>query len=115
MPILAFGLEGVRDNFIRYDLLDDRVSFLPGCFADTLPSAPTGPLAILRMDGDLYASTREILEALYDRVSPGGYVITDDYGYLPFCRQAVDEFRAERGINEPLHLADRSVAYWRKG
>ena len=115
LPILAFGLEGVRDNFIRYDLLDERVSFLPGWFADTLPSAPTGPLAVLRMDGDLYSSTREILEALYDRVSPGGFVIADDYGFLPPCRQAVDEFRAELGIDEPLHLADRTVAYWRKG
>ena len=114
-PVLAFGLDGVRDNFVRYDLLDERVSFLPGWFADTLSSAPTGSLAILRMDGDLYSSTREVLDALYDRVSPGGFVIADDYGFLPFCRQAVDDFRAEREIREPLLHVDRSVVYWRKG
>lgn len=115
LPFVAFSLEGVRDNFVRYDLLDEQVSFLPGWFADTLSSAPTGPLAILRMDGDLYSSTREILDALYDRVSPGGFVIADDYGFLPFCRQAVDDFRDARSISEPLRHADRTVAYWRKG
>jgi hypothetical protein len=115
MPKVAFSLQGVRDNFLRYDLLDENVSFLPGWFADTLSSAATGPLAILRMDGDLYASTWEILEALYDRVSPGGFVIEDDYGSWPSSRQAVDDFRASRDIREPLRHVDRNVVYWRKG
>ena len=112
-PMVAFGLEGVQDNFIRYNLLDDGVFFLPGWFAETLPRAPIGPLAILRIDADLYAATREVLENLYDRVSRGGFVIVDDYVY-PFCRQAVDGFRVERHIGEPLRYADRTVVYWRK-
>jgi O-methyltransferase len=115
MPKVAFGLEGVRDNFRRYDLLDERVRFVKGWFADTLGTTATGPLAILRMDGDLYASTTEILEALYDRVSPGGFVIEDDYGSWPSSRKAVDDFRAARDIREPLHHVDRAVVYWRKG
>ena len=113
-PKLAFSLEEVRDLFLRYDLLDERVVFLQGWFAETLPGAPIGPLALLRVDADMYASTREVLENLYDRVSPGGFVIVDDYGSFPFCRQAVDEFRAERNIGNPLQYADRTVAYWRK-
>ncbi len=113
-PLMAFSLEGVRDHFLRYGLLDGGVSFLPGWFAETLPGAPVGPLAILRIDADIYASTREALEHLYDRVSPAGFVIIDDYGAHPPCRRAVDEFRAEREIRDPVRFADRSIVYWRK-
>lgn len=113
-PQFAFSEEGVRDNFIRYDLLDDRVRFLPGWFSESLPGAEVGPLAILRMDADLYQSTKEVLESLYAKVTPGGFVIVDDYGFLPPCRQAVDEFRAEHGIAEPLTYVNHSCVYWRK-
>ena len=49
----------VRANFDRYGLLDDRVRFLEGWFADTLPMAPIEQLAVLRLDGDLYESTMD--------------------------------------------------------
>ena len=84
--------------FARYDLLDDRVRFLKGWFKDTLPTAPIEQLALLRVDGDLYESTWDALHALYDKVSEGGFVIIDDYGDFPPCRQAVDDFRQARGI-----------------
>ncbi|MDD5711942.1 MAG: PqqD family peptide modification chaperone [Smithellaceae bacterium] len=114
MPGVAFSLQGVRDNFLRYNLLDEGVLFLPGWFEETLRRAAIGPLAILRLDADLYSSTQEVLECLYDKVLPGGFVIIDDYGIYPFCRQAVDEFRQERSIRAPLTYADRTVVYWRK-
>jgi hypothetical protein len=113
-PQFAFSEEGVRDNFIRYDLLDDRVRFLPGWFSESLPGAEVGPLAILRVDADLYESTRDVLRHLYAKVSPGGFVIVDDYGFLPPCRQAVEEFRAEHRITEPLTYVNHSCVYWRK-
>ena len=113
-PWFAFSMEGVRDNFARYDLLDDRVCFLPGWFSDTLPAAPIEQLALLRIDADLYQSTREVLEALYDKVVAGGFVIVDDYGAFLACRQAVDEFRAARRIAEPLRRVDRHRVFWRK-
>ena len=113
-PSIAFGLEGVRDNFLRYGLLDENVVFLPGWFAETLPSAPVERLAVLRLDADLYASTREALESLYPRVSPGGFVVVDDYGLLEACRRAVDEYRARHGIAEPLEFVSRSCVYWRR-
>jgi O-methyltransferase len=113
-PQLAFNLQGVMDNFRRYELLDEGVVFLPGWFAETLSREPIGPLAILRIDADMYSSTREVLENLYHLVVPGGFVIVDDYGFFPFCRQAVDEFRSARNIREPLGYADRTVVYWRK-
>ena len=90
---LAVSLEQVQDNFRRYGLLDDQVRFLKGWFRETLPSAPIDRLAVLRLDGDLYQSTIEALESLYDRISVGGYVIVDDYGNVAGCRQAVHDFR----------------------
>jgi len=113
-PWLACPEAAVRVHFERYDLLDSNVCFLPGWLADTLPSAPTGPLAILRIDVDLYSSTAQCLDLLYDRVSPGGFVIVDDYGYLRCCRDAVDDFRRRRGVEEPIRWIDGSGIYWRK-
>ena len=90
---LAVSLEQVRSNFSRYDLLDDQVEFLEGWFKDTLPDAPIEALSVLRLDGDYYESTIQTLEALYERVSVGGFVIVDDYLHLEACRQAVNDFR----------------------
>jgi Macrocin-O-methyltransferase (TylF) len=114
VPWLAAGMGAVRDNFETYDLLSDGVRFLPGLFADTLPDAPVERLAILRIDGDLYASTRDVLEALYDRVTDGGYVIVDDYGCLEPCRLAVDEFVADRGLRVQIDQVDWTRVCWRK-
>jgi O-methyltransferase len=112
---LAVGLEEVRANFRKYGLLDDRVRFLPGWFSDTLPHAPIEALAVLRADGDMYASTMDILAPLYPKVSDGGYVIIDDYGAIPACRQAVHDFRAAHSITEPMTSIDWTGVYWRKG
>ena len=114
MPILAISLDEVRENFHRYNLLDDQVQFLKGWFCDTLPEAPIESLALLRLDGDLYESTRDALNALYEKVSPGGFIIVDDYGDFEPCRRAIDEFRMLRGIDAPLEKIDWSGVYWRK-
>jgi len=115
VPWLACSEEQVREHFRRYDLLGPNVCFLSGWLADTLPAAPIGPLAILRVDVDLYSSTAQCLDLLYDRVSPGGFVIVDDYGHLACCRDAVDDFRRRRGVEEPISWIDGSGIYWRKG
>jgi O-methyltransferase len=111
---LAISLEQVQDHFRRYGLLDEQVRFLKGWFKDTLPAAPIEKLAIMRLDGDMYGSTMDAL-VLYDKLSPGGYVIVDDYGGVDACRKAVDDFRAERGITDPIEKADWTGAFWRKG
>ncbi|CAO4146863.1 TylF/MycF family methyltransferase [Methylorubrum extorquens] len=110
---LAISLDSVRGNFERFGLLDDRVAFLPGWFKDTLPKAPVERLAVLRLDGDMYGSTIDTLEALYDKVSPGGFVIVDDY-ILKACRAAVDDYRAQQNIDEPIVSVDGAAVYWRK-
>jgi O-methyltransferase len=111
---LAVTLEQVRDNFRRYGLLDDQVRFLKGWFRDTLPTAPIERLAVLRLDGDLYESTIQALESLYDRLSVGGYVIVDDYGNVAGCRQAVHDFRAARRIKDAIRPIDWAGVYWRR-
>lgn len=111
---LAISVDQVRDNFARYDLLDDQVQFLVGWFSDTLPKAPIEQLAVLRLDGDMYSSTMDALEALYDKVSPGGYVIVDDYGAVPACAKAIHDFRDARGITDPIEEIDWAGVYWRK-
>ena len=113
---LAVGLDEVKRNFAAYGMLDDQVKFLKGWFKDTLPAAPIGAIAVLRLDGDYYESTRDALTNLYDKVSPGGYVVIDDYGEdnWTYCRKAVDEFRQERGITDPLVRVDKPCSYWRK-
>ncbi len=112
----AVSLEEVEGHFRTFGMLDDQVEFLPGWFKDTLRVAPIDRLALIRLDGDYYESTRDALEALYDRLSPGGFVIVDDYGEdaWTYCRQAVDEFRAGRGITEPLHRVDAKAFYWQR-
>lgn len=112
--ILAVPLETVRGNFARFDLLDDRVRFLPGWFKDTLPGADIGEIALLRADGDLYESTIQILDNLYDKVVPGGHIIIDDYNSWPPCKKAVDEFRERHGIDDPIHEVDWTGVYWIK-
>ncbi len=110
---LAVSLDEVKANFARYGLLDEQVHFVVGWFRDTLPTAPVEQLAVLRLDGDMYESTTIALQALYPKLSAGGYVIIDDYA-IPVCRQAVDDYRHEMGIADEIHRIDRMGAYWQK-
>lgn len=112
-PELAVSLERVQEHARRYGLLEG-IEFLKGWFKDTLPSAPLDRLALARLDGDMYGSTMDALTALYDKVSPGGFVIIDDYSGVPACKAAVEDFRRERGITEPIEEVDWTCAFWRK-
>jgi O-methyltransferase len=111
---LAVSQGDVMANFERYGLLDDQVRFLPGWFAETLPSAPIERLAVLRLDGDMYASTMQALEALYPKLSVGGFAVIDDYGAVPGCRAAVSDYRNAHGITEPLVQTDYTEVLWRR-
>ena len=110
---LAVSQEEVEDNFRKYGLLDDRVAFLKGWFKDTLPEAPIRKLSILRLDGDMYGSTMDVLGNLYSKLSPGGFCIIDDYA-LPGCKAAVDDFRRDERIDAELKTVDWTGRFWRK-
>jgi hypothetical protein len=113
-PYLGIPLDVVRANFERYGLLDEQVEFLPGWFRDTLPKAPIEKIAVLRIDGDMYESTFEALMHLYPKVTVGGYVIIDDYGVLPNCKAAVEDYRRAHAIDAPIRSADWTGVYWQK-
>jgi predicted O-methyltransferase YrrM len=111
---LAIPMEQVQANFRQYGLLDPQVRFLKGWFSETLPHAGVSQIAVLRLDGDMYESTMDALTHLYPKLSPGGYCIIDDYGAIPACRQAVRDYRAAQGINEPITMIDWTGGFWRK-
>jgi O-methyltransferase len=111
--MLAVSEAEVKANFQRYGLLDDQVRFLPGWFKDTLHDAPIDRIAVLRVDGDLYESTIQALDALYPRLLPGGFCIIDDY-VIKACRQAVADYRAKYGISAEIIDIDGAGVLWRK-
>ena len=93
---------------------------IKGWFEEEVPSSKgmIGPIALLRLDGDLYSSTKYCLEQLYDQVADGGYIVIDDWHNWIGCRKAVYEFFNERGMYpviaycpSPWHLGR---AYFRK-
>jgi predicted O-methyltransferase YrrM len=111
---MAVSLEQVKSNFARYGLLDERVVFLQGFFHETLPTAAMASLSVLRADADLYESTRDILTHLYPKLSVGGYAIFDDYQNLKDCRLAIDEYRLDHQITDPIIPIDKRAVYWVK-
>lgn len=71
---------------------------VPGWFENVLPHYDTGPISILRLDGDLYNSTYVCLKYLYPKLIKGGLLIIDDYG-LPGCMEAVLDYFEENNLN----------------
>jgi O-methyltransferase len=64
----------------------------------------------------MYESTIQAIEALYPRLSPGGFLIIDDFGsHASQAGQAVHDYRRAQGITEEIIPVDDFGAYWRKG
>jgi len=111
---LAVSRDTVAENFRAYGLLDEQVVFVEGWFKDTLPNLSVPAFAIIRLDGDLYESTIQALDALYPKLSVGGFVIVDDYGSWPSCQQAVDDYRAAHDVRDRIVPIDSTGVYWRR-
>ena len=113
-PELAVSLEEVRENFAKFDLLDDQVEFIKGWFRDTMPLVPSEKIAVLRLDGDMYESTIDPLIHLYDRIPDGGWVIVDDYNVVPAAKKAVHDFLNSRGETQTMREIDGVGVFFRK-
>jgi len=111
---LAVSEDEVRRNFEKFRLFDDQVILLKGWFKDTIPLVPSDRIAILRLDGDLYESTIIPLKHLFDRVSVGGWIIVDDYEWVPACKLAVRDFLSERGLTPVVHQIDGVGVFFEK-
>lgn len=87
-----------------------------GWFQDTLPkdAEGVGQIAILRLDGDWYASTKICLSHLYKNVVKGGFIVVDDYGAYDGCRKAVDEFLESNTKPTFLSFVNKDIRYFIK-
>lgn len=88
--ISAHSIENVRGNLRKAGINDRNITYIKGWFQYTVPEF-SKPIALLRLDGDLYESTKVCLQHLLPLVVLGGIVIIDDYS-LEGCRKACDEF-----------------------
>jgi hypothetical protein len=104
----------VRDLLHRAGVPDSTATLVPGWFHETLPTLPASPIALLHIDADWYDSVSVCLEHLYDRVSPGGCIVLDDYGYWQGCRTAWHDFCASRGLDIELTPVDGIGVWCRK-
>jgi hypothetical protein len=88
---------------------------IKGWFDDTIPSfSGTEPVAVLHLDGDWYDSTMVCLVHLFDRVTPGGIIILDDYYAWDGCSRALHEFLSGRSAIERIRSVG-NICYIRKG
>jgi O-methyltransferase len=86
----------VVDTFERYGQTVDgrRVQLHPGLFADTLHHQR--PISLAHIDCDWFEPVKLCLERIWPLLSPGGFVILDDYTTYGGCTTAVDAFLADR-------------------
>ncbi|WP_439579732.1 TylF/MycF/NovP-related O-methyltransferase [Elioraea sp.] len=98
----------VRANMAATGYPEALTRFVAGKVEQTIPATMPERIALLRIDTDWYDSYRHLLRTLYDRLVPGGVLLLDDYGHMLGAKRAVDEFRQERGIRQPLLRVDYS-------
>jgi len=109
------AVDNVRRVFQKLGVSLGHVHIVPGWFNDTLMSSGVERIALLHIDADWYESVKTALDALYDRVVPGGFVVLDDYGYWEGCERALSDYFAEHGIRGvEIKRADRVGAYFQK-
>lgn len=92
------SIEDVSANMASTQYPSQRVHLCKGMVEQTLPAQAPDRIAVLRLDTDWYESTRHELEHLYPRLSVGGVLIIDDYGYWAGARKAVDEYFADKPV-----------------
>jgi len=93
-----------------------EIHYHKGWFQDTIEpeSKKIESIAILRLDGDWYDSVMIPLKHLYDKVSKGGVIVIDDYGYYDGCTKAVNDFLESRNITTFLSYSNYGCRYFVK-
>lgn len=99
-------LDEVKRVIALCDYPPEKIRYVMGRVEETIPAHLPQQIAILRLDTDWYESTRHELVHLMPRVSPGGVLIIDDYGFWQGARRAVDEYLAATGARLLLNRID---------
>lgn len=99
---VAAYLESKR--FSNYELVVGDVTETAPAYLDANPHAR---IALLHLDLDVYAPTREMIDLLYTRLVPGAVVMIDDYSRASGATRAIDEFLTEN----PHTLKKPSLAH----
>jgi hypothetical protein len=114
----AFGgsapAERVERNLRRLGVFDGRLELIDGPLEETLPRLSGRAWSVARMAVDSYERTTSALESLYPGISPGGYLVIDDYGASEQCRRAVHDYRDRHQLREEIQTVDWSGVYWQK-
>lgn len=111
------GLDEVRHLILDIIKVPEKLAhFHVGWFQNTVAvdARQLGPIALLRLDGDWYDSTKICLEHLYPLLSPGGILIMDDYFAWEGCSKATDEYRGQQHITSPIQRIDVDAGFWVK-
>jgi O-methyltransferase len=86
----------VRKNFAECS----NVKIVEGILPGTLPKARIGKISYLSVDLNTAETERQVIEYLWPKVSPGGIVLIDDYGWSAFSEQYVmwNNFANKQGL-----------------
>lgn len=89
-------VEEVRAFFAGKGL--SRVELIKGWFDKTIGQLDGRTLALAHIDCDTYDSTVAVLDCVWNALSPGGFLVVDDYGHpdCPGVMIAIEEFFAKR-------------------
>jgi O-methyltransferase len=112
---LACLHQEVSDFLVTLALDQDYLEIVPGWFKDSFQRQLPHSISVLHCDADWYESVKLVLETMYPRVSEGGYVVLDDFGYWEGCRAAFFDFCKEAGIAPLLERTGPWQAHWQKG
>ena len=88
------SLEAVQQVVGDHPFVRFRKGWVPATFAGLEPRR----FCFAHIDLDLYEGVRDSLRFFYPRMSPGGVIVLDDYGFAscPGARAAADEFFADK-------------------
>jgi asparagine synthase (glutamine-hydrolysing) len=107
-------LARVERDFTRHGVppAPGRVELHRGLFEDTLELK--APVALAHIDSDWHDPVALCLERIGERLSPGGFMVVDDYNDYGGCRTACHEYLAEatdvRVLRALPHLVLQRIA-----
>jgi O-methyltransferase len=91
---LACGLDVVRKNLTGFR----SIAYHPGWIPERFFEVSDRSFSYVHIDVDLYEPTRDSMRFFYERMTPGGVILCDDYGFstCPGATKALDEFLRDK-------------------